>query len=139
MKLFHSTDAEVKTLQPTIGGSRHAGEDERAVGKPLVWLSNQPEHRRVRREDGNMRPDLFRYEVEVDENDPALHVDEEIARGVAALAKMSGDAGIGSLRWYFVEHAVDVVAAEKWDPVSRTFVPVIWDEQAHCYVAKSGE
>ncbi len=71
MILYHFSDALYSELLPSIGSKRHDAEDKRAIGKAVIWLTSS-----LTGAPGIKGETLFRYEVEVDENDPCLHKDE---------------------------------------------------------------
>jgi len=117
MKLFHLADAEYRQLQPQLGAKRHGGEDPRAVGVPVVWLSNDQGMRAQR---PNREVPQFQHEVDVPDDDPYLFVDEPFAAMSTQYDKMFGTRT--TLRWYFLKRAVDVTTVRRWDPVLGTYV-----------------
>jgi hypothetical protein len=110
MKLYHSTNAKLEKLIPSIGGSRNIGEDSGAIDKAVVYLTNDGEQIRS---DENGMPDKYRYTVEVNENYLDLYEDKSftylIEMGNRSLGKTI------SIKWSYLLHEVDIIRTEIWD------------------------
>jgi hypothetical protein len=111
MVLFHYSDALLTVLTPMIGGSRHGGEDPRAVGVPVVWLANQPQLSKP--------PKKYEYKVEVPDEDPDLCEDEQVARAAVQMKKMFGTEMV---RWFFLKRSVAVKSTKVWDASQDKYI-----------------
>jgi hypothetical protein len=116
MKLFHLSNVAYPRLEPQLGSTRNGGEDPRAVGVPVVWLSNS---QAMRREGPNGEVPEFQLEVEVPEDDPHLFLGEPFAKLMEAGVTFGSDI---PLRWYFVTRSVDVAGVRHWDPALNDYV-----------------
>jgi len=114
MILFHNSNDNLTKLVPKVGSSRHSGEDPRAVGKPVVWLSNKPQL-----DQSSMK---YRYEVEISENDPDLMMDEPFAKLQQDFAKMFNMEN--NWRWYFCFRELDINATYEFDSAIKDYVRV---------------
>lgn len=114
MKLFHYSNADVTKLVPSVGARRHDGEDRRAVGRRVLWLSTVPMRMEPPRE--------FEYVVEVDPGDPALFIDEPFARSIEAMGRRFGEDGL-AMRFYWLEREIEPSSKKKWSPESRSYEP----------------
>ena len=103
--LYHTSEMLVDKLIPAVGGNRHSGEDPRAVGKSVVWLSNQ-----IMCSDPPFR---YLYEVELDENDPELIKDAPFDILMQKMNKQFQNSD--NLRWYFTEKTLDVLTIKVWN------------------------
>lgn len=112
VRLYHYSNVDTSTLVPSHGGRRHEGEDPRAVGKPVLWLSDASM--------SSTPPHDFEYVVDVDEGDPALFRDELFAKGIDALVKQFGS---GRFHWYWLERTIVPVEKRRWSPTSHSYEP----------------
>lgn len=120
MRLSHTAPNRYAVLTPAVGGSRHGGEDARAVGKAVVWLANED---MVRTESDGTVQHVYLHEVEIDEDDPDLFLDEPFAQLMADGAAIFGNKS--TLRWYFCTRRtrpLDVIAVRVFDPTTHKFV-----------------
>jgi hypothetical protein len=101
----------MKILEPSLGGSRHSGEDPRAINQPVVWVHN----RELISSEDKEGPHEFLYIVEVDESDPKLYVDAPFGR----LMEQCGEDGLMSTtepwRWYFYTGSLPVKEIRRWN------------------------
>jgi hypothetical protein len=113
MKFFHlSNSAHTATIPPTVGASRHEGEDRRAIGKAVVWLSNEP----MTRSD---HP-AYQYEVDLDPNDPLLCEDEPFKQLTAQANAVFGKNS--ALGWFFYFGDVPITTRRTWDQTLGKYV-----------------
>jgi hypothetical protein len=105
---YHYSRQKLEVLEPALGNARHEGEDPRAVGKPVVWLSD----REVDSFDGREGPKKFLHVVEIDEGDPDLFADRSVDQFMEQVAK---DLGLALPRWFFFVRSVPVNAVREWD------------------------
>ena len=106
MRLYHFSEFRLHRLSPQNGERRHYCEDERAIGKAVVWLTDNPE--RAPAVERNAR---YRHAVEVKDNDPRLYKDESVERLKAMwkYEKQDPNACSESETVYFYEGELDVV------------------------------
>ncbi|QHE59781.1 hypothetical protein FHE72_01055 [Rossellomorea vietnamensis] len=109
MKLFHSSNKRLSTLTPTIGGSRHKGEDPRAVNKPVVYLTTSEEETFAE----NGITHRFKYIVEMSLNDPDLYLDEKDFEFRQECNETFGEND--TTRWYFLKKPISVLETLEWD------------------------
>ncbi len=112
-RFYHYSDEPLDTLTPQVGNERHGGEDDRAVDKPVVWLSTTTMLRETK--SGGVAE--YEHEVEVDLDDPLLHEDEKfnlLAKQFNAMIRGGGQAGM-RMRWFFYEGTLEVIARRRWD------------------------
>lgn len=111
MLLYHVTHKQFQILTPTVGDARHGGEDPRAVGKPVVWLTNDV---KMVRTDKNNAVIPFQHEMDIADSDPNLFMDELFDE-----FQKQGDALLGrksTMRWYFYMQQLTVRQVRRWDP-----------------------
>lgn len=75
MQLYHFSKICLDRLIPQEGNRRHNSEDARAAGRPVVWLTDNPN-----RAPGVEGAAKFRHTVEVEESDPLLTKDESVEK-----------------------------------------------------------
>lgn len=115
MLLYHCSNQQFSVLLPKLGGSRHGDEDPRAVGKLVVWLSND---QKMYRQDSSGAVDVYQHEVDIDQADPNLLMDApfaELMKGMPPLIPAS------PLRWYFYLGQLEVVKVRKWDATTSSY------------------
>ena len=112
MIFFHNSNEKLTRIIPHIGGSRHGGEDPRAVGKAVVWLSNKPQT--------DIPPMKYQYEVEISPDDPDLLMDEPFGKLQEDFGKLFNVTN--DWRWYFCLKEVEVVTTSEWDPNTSSYV-----------------
>ncbi len=112
MRLFRYTNVDALVVSPQVGGHRHGGEDPRAVGKAVLWLSDCSMMMHPLR--------TFECEVEIDEDDPLLFVDER-AKAMARGAQRMFGAGDPPL-WYWYEGSIDVSTRRAWDSPTSCYI-----------------
>ena len=112
MRYYHNSDEQLTKLDPRIGGRRHGAEDPRAVGKPVVWLSNKPQL--------DQPPTKYQYEVEITEGDPDLFMDEPFAKLQEDFSKQFNVDN--DWRWFFCLRELDVIATYGWDESTNVYV-----------------
>lgn len=114
MKFWHLSHSKYEgTIPPTVGSSRHDAEDPRAVGKEVVWLSNEP----------MVRADhpAYQYEVDLDPDDPKLFEDDLFKQGTAQVNAVFGTKS--TLGWFFYFGPVPITATRTWDDAAGRYVP----------------
>lgn len=117
MLLYHLADEKFDVIQPSISARRHTGEDPRAVGKPVVWFTNDP--KMVRRDENGVAT-KYQHEVEIADDDPDLFMDELFDQ-----FQKRDEVTFGTpfpMRWYFYGHPVKVQHVRTWDPTSEAYV-----------------
>lgn len=119
MKLYHCSKEKYQALTPQVGARRHDGEGAAAVGKPVIWLSNDGDSVLRDRDQEVLR---FRHEVEVVNGDPNLQVDERFEQ----LTKMAEQMYKKPmpLRWYVYTGQLEVVGLAEYDEATGTYVPL---------------
>jgi hypothetical protein len=114
MILYHFSDTcYPDELLPNVGSRRHEAEDSRAVGNPVVWLTDSTD-----RAPGIENQGCFRHEVEVDENDPNLFKDESEERlkgGYQSEFPGRADSVRGMATSYFYTEPIKVKSVEQID------------------------
>jgi hypothetical protein len=112
MRLYHvSTQKFDDVLSPVVGPRRHGGEDRRAVGNPVIWLTNDPT---MKAESPEGTIDRYQHEVEIPENDPHLFLDTDF--DVFMSDTMS------TMRWYFYTGTLKVVRVREYDPAKGQYL-----------------
>lgn len=113
VRFFHLSNTKHEgVIPPAVGDSRHGAEDPRAVGKPVVWLSNEP----MTRSDNP----IYQYEVELDPADPLLHEDELFKQGTATVNAIFSTKS--TLGWFFYEGSAPIAATQTWDADAGKYV-----------------
>lgn len=113
MLFYHNSNVLLEKLIPTIGKSRHNGEDPRAVGKAVVWLSNLPQV--------DEQPSKYRYVVEIDENSSLLFMDEPFNRlqiNFNALFPNNNN----NWRWYFYLDELEILERYDYDDQQKEYI-----------------
>ena len=118
MRLYHSTDVATSILEPQLGDRRHNNEAEDAVGKPVVWLSSDPEIRT----NGKGKRFRYRYTVDVPLDDPNLHEDTRHSDSYKKAAQLFGLSG--ESKWFYYTEPVAVAEAEEWDESEGRYKPI---------------
>lgn len=118
MRFFHCSNQKLEDyLLPTVGVSRHPGEDQRFVGKSGVWLSDDPSFSRV--VEGQFQN--FKYEVEINEDHPSLMEDQNMSNLMKDFENFFGPTE--PLRMYFFTEQVRIVARYVWDVEKQDYIP----------------
>jgi len=116
MILYHYSKEKFDKLKPVIGLSRHSGEDDKAIKKPVVWLTNGSSD--LTYENGKVVA-IYQHEVEIDENDPNLFIDEKKEQLDSQMEKLFETRGS---KWYFYTKELIVKKIRIWDEKSNSFV-----------------
>lgn len=112
MRLFHSSFEQLSILEPRLGESRHKGEDPRAVGKAVVYLTTSADE--IFSHKGIIIP--YKYIVEIDENDTYLFLDEKDFEFNQDCNRDYEDLQ-DDTKWYFSFRSIKVMETLEWDGV----------------------
>ena len=107
-------------IQPTIGSTRHAGEDPRAVGKAVIWLTTYECHLFVDSESKEVTH-KYRHRVNVDNKDPDLCIDEPMEKNNKEMKQLFGEDKTYH-NWYFYTNTLSVESISEYDPDKGIFV-----------------
>jgi hypothetical protein len=118
MRLFHCSDEKHTTLTPQVGARRHDGQSAAAVGKAVVWLSN--DSMSFVSYEGKVIP--FRHEVEVADDDPNLTIDVKFEQGMK-MAELYYKKPM-PMRWYTYGGPLKVLSIAEYDATTNRCVPV---------------
>lgn len=115
MNLYHYSAEQYNVLNPTIGGSQHRGEDNRAVDKPVIWLTDSPNTKITDSTIGFLK---YQHVVEVSPEDSNLHIDKKKAD---IASTMHQKFGVTDSTWYFYTGDLPVIAVRVWNERAGQF------------------
>ncbi|PIC87995.1 hypothetical protein CSV72_02270 [Sporosarcina sp. P20a] len=111
MKLYHSSYLKLSILNPTVGSDRHDGEDPRAVGQPVVYLTAAEDEKM--RGKGEDHVATYKYIVEIPEDDPDLFIDEKDFLFIQECNQAFEENDL--TRWYFLKRSIAVKQTLEWN------------------------
>jgi hypothetical protein len=106
MNFYHYSDIKLDILKPQIGVNRHEGEDVNAIGRKVIFLTQDE----IMQVEGV--PQEYRYTVIIQENDPNLHVDQkhqDLVNSMYETFNIKGNA------WHYYTEVLPIHRIEKWD------------------------
>jgi hypothetical protein len=110
MKFYDSSHIKLSMLEPRLGGTRHKGEDSRAINQPVVFFTNAQDE--IFSKEGIVVP--FKYIVEIDENDPELFLDEKHYAFIQECKEVFPDLK-DDTKWFFLRRPIKVLETLEWD------------------------